>query len=124
MRSPVDVPAERDWLDREIELESRPGQGGTIYMQPRRQPPFWLVLLAAILAGIFAARLFENAAPDVVLGEDVDAAAADDRSDAVIVDSEIAEPVSEAEVGVELEPDVSTVRSPWRPRRPRKSKRL
>ena len=81
-------------------------------MQPRRQPPFWLVLLVAILAGIFAARLLENAAPDVVLGEDVDAAAAGDRSDAVIVDSEIAEPVSEAEVSVELEPDVPTVEEP------------
>ena len=81
-------------------------------MQPRRQPPFLLVLLAAILAGIFAARLLENAAPDVVLGEDVDAAAADDRSDAVIVGSEIAEPVSEAEVSVEFEPDVLTVEEP------------
>ena len=93
-------------------------------MKPRSQPPFLLVLLAAVFAGIFAARLLENAAPDVVLGEDVDAATADDRSDAVIVDSEIAEPVSEAEVSVELEPDVPTVEEPWRPRRLRKSKRL
>ena len=112
MCSPVDVPVERDRLDREIERDSTEGQGGTTYMQPSRQPPFWLVLLAAILAGIFAARLLENAAPDVILGEDVDAATADDRSDAVIVDSEIAEPVSEAEVSVELEPDVPTVEEP------------
>ncbi len=65
-------------------------------MKPRSQPPFLLVLLAAICAGIFAARLLENAAPEVVLGEDVEA-------------TKVAEPVAEASESLEPEPDVSPV---------------
>lgn len=99
MRSPVDVPVERDRLDSEIELDSTEGHGGTTYMQPRRQPPFWLVLLVAILAGIFAARWLESAAPEVVLGEDVQA-------------TEITEPVLEAEERIEVVEVVEEVEAP------------
>lgn len=62
-------------------------------MKPRSQPPFLLVLLAAVCAGIFAARLFENVAPEVVLGEDVEATA-------------ITEPVSEADESAEVVEEV------------------
>ena len=46
-----------------------------------------------MFAGIFAARLLENAAPEVVLGEDVEA-------------TEIAEPVSQAEEHAEVVEEV------------------
>ena len=68
-------------------------------MKPRSQPPFLLVLLAAVFAGIFAARLLENAAPEVVLGEDVEA-------------TEITEPVSKAEENAEVVEEVEDVEAP------------
>ncbi len=68
-------------------------------MKPRSQPPFLLVLLAAVFAGIFAARWLESAAPAVVLGEDVEA-------------TEITEPVLEAEERTEVVEEVDEVEVP------------